>query len=138
MIVARVWPLHIYWKRSKMTEERRRESRKKEGNRVTIETVPQDRSATASAPQKKISFSLTEDISLKGIKVISETSFPIDTLMKIELSLAELYGPIQLQGRVKWIRSCGDDLFEVGIEFVGASPDQMRALVRHIYKYEEE
>lgn len=121
-----------------MTEERRRESRKKEGNRVTIETVPQDQSAAVSAPPKKISFSLTEDISLKGIKVISETFFPIDTLMKIELSLAELYEPIQLQGVVKWIRSYGDDLFEVGIEFVGASPDQMRALVGHMYKYEEE
>lgn len=121
-----------------MTEERRRDSRKKEGNRVTIEIATPDQSEAESAPTKKISFSLTEDVSLKGIKVISDEFFPIDTLLKIELSLTELYEPLHLQGTVKWIRSHGDDLYEIGIEFVDVSPDQTRALVEHMYKYEEE
>jgi c-di-GMP-binding flagellar brake protein YcgR len=121
-----------------MTKERRRETRKKEGNRVTIETAPQERTDTGTAITKKISFSLTEDISLKGIKVISDQFFSIDTLLKIELSLAELREPLTLQGKVKWIRSHEEDLYEIGIEFTDASPEHMKALVDHMYKYEEE
>jgi len=121
-----------------MTEERRRETRKKEGNRVTIETVPKDQADTDTATTKKISFSLTEDISLKGIKVISDAFFPIDTLLKIQLSLAELHEPIDLTGKVKWIRSHEEDLYEIGVEFIGASLDQTKILVDHMYRYEEE
>jgi c-di-GMP-binding flagellar brake protein YcgR len=121
-----------------MTRERRRETRKKEGNRVTIETVPQDQADTDTATTKKISFSLTEDISLKGIKVISDAFFPIDTLLKIQLSLTELHEPLDLTGKVKWIRSHEEDLYEIGIEFVGSSPDQNKILVDHMYRYEEE
>ncbi|MGD9346175.1 MAG: PilZ domain-containing protein [Candidatus Aminicenantes bacterium] len=121
-----------------MTKERRREARKKEGNRVTIETAPADKDDAESAPTKKISFSLTEDISLKGIKVISDTFFPIDTFLKIELSLEELKEPLHLKGKVKWIKSHDEDLYEIGIEFIESTPDQNRALVNHMYRYEEE
>ena len=121
-----------------MTIERRKEARKKEGNRVTIETAPQNQTDTQTAATKKISFSLTEDISLKGIKVISDAFFPIDTLLKIELSLAELHEPLHLQGKVKWTRSHEEDLYEIGIEFVNASPVQMKVLVDHMYRYDEE
>lgn len=121
-----------------MTEERRRETRKKEGHRITIETVPQDQSDAEKSTTKKISFSLTEDISLKGIKVISETFFPIDTLLKIELSLVELNERLDLQGKVKWIRSHEEDLYEIGIEFIDVSSKHMQVLVDHMYKYEEE
>jgi hypothetical protein len=89
-------------------------------------------------PTQKISFSLTEDISLKGIKVISDAFFPIDTLLKIHLSLAELHEPLELKGKVKWIRSHEEDLYEIGIEFIGAPTEHMKALVDHMYKYEEE
>jgi c-di-GMP-binding flagellar brake protein YcgR len=121
-----------------MTQDRRREARKKEGNRVTIETAPQEKADTGTAITKKISFSLTEDISLKGIKVISDAFFPIDTSLKVELSLAEYHEPLQLLGKVKWIRSHEEDLYEIGIEFTDASPAHMKALVDHMYKYEEE
>lgn len=121
-----------------MTQDRRREARKKEGNRVTIETAPQDQADTKSVPTQRISFSLTEDISLKGIKVISDAFFPINTLVKIELSLAELHEPLDIKGKVKWIRSQEEDLYEIGIEFIDASPDQTRILVNHMYRYEEE
>ena len=121
-----------------MTQDRRREARKKEGNRVTIETAPPPQSDTSTAITKKISFSLTEDISLKGIKVISDAFFPIDTDLKIELSLAEYHEPLQLLGKVKWIKSHVEDLYEIGIEFTDASPAHMKALVNHMYRYEEE
>lgn len=121
-----------------MTKERRREARKKEGNRVTIETAPSDNPDTENAPTQKITFSLTEDISLKGIKVISDAFFPVDSSLKIELSLEELKEPLHLKGKVKWIKSLEEDLYEIGIEFVGASPDQKRVLVNHMYRYEEE
>ena len=121
-----------------MTKERRRETRKTEGHRVTIEIVPQGQADTEKATTKRISFSLTEDISLKGIKVISETFFPIDTLLKIELSLVELNERLDLQGKVKWIRSDEEDLYEIGIEFIDASPEHMKVLVDYMYKYEEE
>jgi c-di-GMP-binding flagellar brake protein YcgR len=121
-----------------MTHERRRESRKKEGNRVSIETFPQDQADADSTTTKRISFSITEDISLKGIKIISEAFFHIDTLLKIDLSLADFHEPLNLTGKVKWSRSYEENLYEIGIEFTGASPEHMKALVDHMYKYEEE
>ena len=136
--MTKVHSLRHYRETPKMTEERRRETRKKEGNRVTIETVPQDQADTEKTTITRISFSLTEDISLKGIKVISDAFFPIDTLLKIELSLAEFHEPLDIQGKVKWIRSHEEDLYEIGIEFIDASPKHMKALVDHMYKYEEE
>ena len=105
---------------------------------MTIETAPPGKADTESAPTRRISFSLTEDISLKGIKVISDAFFAIDTLLKIELSLEELEEPLILKGKVKWIKSHEADLYEIGIEFIEASPDQNRALVNHMYRYEEE
>ncbi len=136
--MTKVHSLRHYRETPNMTEERRRETRKTEGHRVTIEIVPQDQADAEKATTKRISFSLTEDISLKGIKVISETFFPIDTLLKIELSLVELNKRLDLQGKVKWIRSDEEDLYEIGIEFIDASPEHMKALVDHMYKYEEE
>lgn len=121
-----------------MATERRRDARKKEGNHVVIEALSQDRADAAAASTKKISFSLTEDISIKGIKVISEAFFPIDTLLKIELSLEELSEPLSLQGKVKWVKPVEGNLCEIGIEFIGASPDQKKLLVDHMYRYEEE
>ncbi len=114
--------------------ERRKESRKQESNKVTIEPV-------AQAPDdsiKKISFSLTEDISLKGIKVISDTFFPVDTLLKLELSLAEIDDPLVVRGKVKWSKSLEEDLYEIGIEFINLIPDVARVLVDHMYKFEDE
>ncbi|MGB3860823.1 MAG: PilZ domain-containing protein, partial [Candidatus Aminicenantaceae bacterium] len=104
----------------------------------TIETVPQDQADTEKATTQRISFSLTEDISLKGIKVIADAFFPIDTLLKIELSLAEFHEPLVIQGKVKWIRSHEEDLYEIGIEFIDAASKHMKALVDHMYKYEED
>jgi c-di-GMP-binding flagellar brake protein YcgR len=97
-----------------------------------------ERTDADRVPTTRISFSLTEDISLKGIKVISDAFFPIDTLLKIDLSLTELKDPLQLKGKVKWIKSHKEDLYEIGIEFVEASSDQNRVLVNHMYRYEEE
>ena len=70
--------------------------------------------------------------------MISDEFFPIDSLLKIDLSLAELYEPLKLKGKVKWIRSHEEDLYEIGIEFLDASPEHMKALVDHMYRYEEE
>lgn len=120
-------------KAAQMTEKRR-EARKQEAHRVTIESVPQ---AAGDSP-RKISFSITEDISLKGIKVMCDTLFPVNTLLKMELSLAELDQPLQVQGKVKWTESQGEDLYETGIEFVNLSAESARALVNHMYQYEEE
>lgn len=136
--MTKVNSLRHYRETPDMTKERRREARKKEGNRVTIETVPQDQADTEKATTQRISFSLTEDISLKGIKVIADAFFPIDTLLKIELSLAEFHEPLVIQGKVKWIRSHEEDLYEIGIEFIDAASKHMKALVDHMYKYEED
>ena len=65
-----------------MTESRK-EERRKEGNRVTIEMLSEDRAPSSET----ISFAITHDISFRGIKILSETLFPVNSILSIELFL---------------------------------------------------
>ena len=115
-------------------KEKRISRRKKEANKVKIEPISEDEIHSG----KKFSFSITDDISLRGIKIMTETFFPIDTLLKIELSLAKTKKIITMTGKVRWVKKLDDRLNEVGIEMVGTTKDNIKILFEHLYKYENE
>ena len=111
--------------------EQRREERFKEGNKVTIEQIRDHNEES----DKKISFALTEDISFRGIKVLVESSFPVDSLLKIGLTLSKPDTRIDVRGKVRWANRLSPELYEVGIELdVGTLPrSDVRRLLEHLY-----
>jgi len=82
---------------------------------------------------QKLTRCLTEDISIKGIKIQSENFFPMNSTLKIQLSLKEPSRLINMVGKIRWIRKLkASDAYEMGIEIVGTSREDHVALKRHI------
>ena len=82
---------------------------------------------------KKFTRCLTEDISIKGMKIQSENFFPMNSTLKIQLSLKEPTRLINMVGKIRWIRKLkASEVFEMGIEIVGTSKEDQAALKRHI------
>ena len=108
--------------------ERRKSKRRKEGNKVEIVPIPKDK----EYPGTNDVFAITDDISLYGIKVMTEPFFPIDSLLKIALSLAKTREIVTMIGRVRWIKRIGDNLNELGIEMVDANKDNLKILFEYL------
>ena len=109
--------------------ERRKEKRIKEVNRISIEYLPEGQIYRS----KKVNFGLTEDLSLRGIKILTDKFFPIGKVMKISLSLGRNYETIYLISKVKWIKSLDDEAYEIGLEVVDTFEKSVRILTGHLY-----
>lgn len=113
--------------------EQRRAKRVKEEAQVTIKLVPSE----TFTPDKKISYHLTKDISSTGLRILANTFLPINSTLKIDLTLTKPHKLISAFGKVRWIKSrYADELFELGIEFVDTPKDHIEALREHIEKTE--
>jgi hypothetical protein len=112
------------------TQKKRRDRRKAEENKVTISIV----SKLKSNEIIDNIYALTKDISLSGVKIQTDADLPINTLLKIELALAKSHRLISVIGKVKWVKQLyGNEVFEVGVEFVDTPPDRAMALLEHLY-----
>ena len=109
--------------------ERRKEKRRKEVNRISLEYLTEDQLYRS----KKVNFGLTEDLSLCGVKILTDTFFPIGKVMKVSLSLGRNYETIYLIGKVRWINSLDDEAYEIGLEVVDTFEKSMRILTGHLY-----
>ncbi|MFC2164389.1 PilZ domain-containing protein [Acidobacteriota bacterium] len=112
------------------TKEKRREKRKSEENKVTISIVSKHKKQELSDNI----YALTKDISMSGVKIWTDTDLQINTFLKIEMALAKSHRLISVIGKVKWIKQkYGNEVFEVGVEFVDTPPDRVMALLEHLY-----
>ena len=111
--------------------DKRKAQRIKEEAKVTIVLISKD----SSSPGRKVIYHLTKDISLAGIKIQTNTFLPINSMIKIELSLKEPPRLITTIGMLRRVKSLyADELFEVGIEFVDTSKEIINTLKEHIEK----
>jgi len=111
-------------------EEKRKERRINEENKVTISVFSKDKSTHA----KGNFYALTKDISLNGLKIHTDVELEIDTVLKIEIALAKSKKLISVIGRVKWVNQLYDgEVFETGIEFVDTPPGRVLSLLDHLY-----
>lgn len=112
-------------------QERRREGRIKEEDKVLIELLtngqtPEDRS---------IINALTKDISPGGVRIMTNVRLPENTLLKMEIVLSQCRRRLRATGIVRWARSVyGEDLFEMGVEFNQISPEDKMLLLEHAYR----
>ena len=114
--------------------EKRKAIRIKEEYKITTMEISKDK----FTPHEKIIYGLTKDISSGGLRIQSNTFFPINTLLRTELFLKNPFRLIGAIGKVRWCKSCYDDeLFEMGIEFVDISPDNTTVLKGHIERLAE-
>ena len=111
-------------------ENKRREKRIKEENKLICEIVSDNKTLRC----KKVFYTLTKDISLGGVNIRTDTFLPVDTVVKIELSLPKMQKLVCIKGRVKWAKSLyEDEVFEMGLEFVDTPPNVITSLIGHLY-----
>jgi c-di-GMP-binding flagellar brake protein YcgR len=112
-------------------QERRRDSRVKEEDKVVIELL------TNGQPPSEATIlnALTRDISPGGVRLTTNRLLPVNTLLKLEVVLSRRRRVVQAAGIVRWARTVYDkEMFEVGIEFTQISPDDKMLLLEHTYK----
>ena len=114
-----------------LMSDKRKAKRIKEEAKVTITLISKD----SLSPGKKIFYHLTKDISSTGIKIQANTFLPINSMIKIELSLKEPLRVVSAIGMVRRVKTLyANELFEVGIEFVDTSPEIINIIKEHIEK----
>lgn len=117
-----------------MSVEKRKAKRIKKEGKVKISLIPNEK----HKPGKAISYHLSKDISFLGVKILSNTFLPIDSLLKLEVSLTKPPRFISGMGRVRWVKSrYADELFEMGIEFINTPKNQIKALKKHLEEMEK-
>jgi hypothetical protein len=120
---------HTFILRKRM-ENKRRGRRVKEENRLICEIISDNKALDC----KKVFYTLTKDISLGGVNIRTDTFLPVDTVVKMELSLPKIRKIVSVRGKVKWARSLYDDeVFEIGLEFVDTPPHIITSLIGHLY-----
>jgi hypothetical protein len=110
-------------------EERRKDKRKTEIKRVLIEYLAE----IPIEKMKRSSYTLMEDISLGGLKLISEKPFPIGQVMKVSITFKENPEPIHMIAKVKWTKIIDEKMHELGLEIVDTFEESIRILMAHLY-----
>lgn len=110
--------------------EKRRERRRREQNRVTLEIINEEGPESG----KKICHAVTRDLSLGGMRISCNTFYPVNTPLKINLTLNRSRRLLRVMGTIRWIRSLfEDELFDFGLKFEDLSPEISMNLIEHLY-----
>jgi hypothetical protein len=107
----------------------RKEKRLQEENEITISVL----GGKENLPKEKTISTLSKDISASGARIQSNSFLPVDTPLKIKVTLKNPLQIITVFGKVKWIRSrSGDSFYEAGVEFFNTPDDEINKLAEYI------
>jgi c-di-GMP-binding flagellar brake protein YcgR len=110
--------------------EKRKEPRREDELPVEIELLSDE---THLGP-KRILYAQIKDISAGGIKILTSVYIPLDTPIKLRITLLKLGETIAPEGKVVWGNQIDNsDMFEMGIEFANTHPDILCTLLDYIY-----
>ena len=113
----------------KKEDELRKAERLNEEHEITITIVFEDENLT----KEKILYKFSKDISESGIKIQGNIPLPVDTLLKIDLTLESLHQKITALGKVKWIEfNIEDGSYDAGVEFVDTPGDAIQKIEDYI------
>ena len=111
-------------------ENKRKDKRFEEKNKVVIHYALEGHEAKSGTGIKAI----TQDISLGGARIIAPKSYPVDTVMRIEINLSKSRQIVKIDGIVRWSRlSSGGKTHELGVEFLHKISKSVLSLIRHLY-----
>ena len=109
--------------------EKRREKRLDEENKVILKIIPEKNE------REEIFYSLTEDISPGGLRIITDKPFPVKTKLKVEIVLPDEKKVIEGLVEVRWIKNRPEgEIYEMGLEFVELDGQNKIHLLEHVYK----
>lgn len=111
-------------------ENKRKDKRFQEKNEVLIHFALESHEAGNNLGTKAI----THDISLGGARILAPKSFPVDTVMRVEINLSKSNQIVKLDGIVRWVKKPqNEDIYELGIEFLHKISKSVLSLIRHLY-----
>jgi len=124
-------------------EEKRKEERLKKENEITINIVSEDtfipidewsklqelNKIDENSSQEKIPYNYSKDISVSGARMQGNILLPVDTIIKIDITLDNLQQNITTIGKVKWNKVIiKNESYEAGVEFVDTPDDAIQKL----------
>lgn len=110
--------------------ERRKVERKQDVNPVVIQLIHDGRAADGLLTR----LSLTENMSVCGLKIVTDAFMPVGSEFEVELSLMWLFKTIHVTGKVVWINDLTDTFYEMGVEIIEASEEYIQVLTEHLSK----
>lgn len=114
---------------SEIINEKRRERRVEEFNDITMSVI----SGEKNFLKRKVFYDCSGNISVSGARIYSDSYFPIDTLLKMDIKFENTRQMVTVTGKVKWFKTIFDDeWYEGGIEFVNIPYEMRKKLTNHI------
>ncbi|HQE64921.1 MAG TPA: PilZ domain-containing protein, partial [Candidatus Saccharicenans sp.] len=106
--------------------EKRREKRLDEENKVVLRVLAED------GQEKQSFYSFSRDISVGGLRIMTDSPLPVKTKLKIEIALSESKKVISGLAEVRWVKSLfEDEVYEMGLEFIDLDPQSKVFLLEH-------
>ena len=117
-------------KKARPSKKTARESeRLREQNDITITIL----SEIANFPQENIIYNHSEDISISGTRIQGNVLLPVDTYLKIDLTLKNSKENITVFGKVLWNKTLIEGKsYEAGVEFVDTPGESIKILGDYI------
>jgi hypothetical protein len=112
----------------------RKMERLDEENEVTITIL----SEIKDMPKDRIRYNYSKDISMAGTKIQGNVLLPVDTFLKIDLTLKNSKQKITVFGKVKWNKVVAwYGYYEAGVEFVDTPGESIKKLGDYILSINE-
>lgn len=112
----------------------RKMERLDEENEITITIL----SEIKDMPKDRIRYNYSKDISMSGTKIQGNVLLPVDTFLKIDLTLKNSKQKITVFGKVKWNKVVAwYGYYEAGVEFVDTPSESIKKLGDYILSINE-
>jgi len=109
--------------------EKRREKRLDEENKVILHVLSEN------SEQEESFYSYSRDLSVGGLRIMTDSPLPIKTRVKLEIALSDSKKLIKGIAEVRWVKSLfEDEVFEMGLEFIELDPQSKVHLLEHVYR----
>jgi len=110
--------------------EKRKQKRYKDDSEVMLESLAKEETAHG----KKICHAVVNDLSLNGLRLDCNTFFPVNSPLKINLTLSRLQNIVKLNGIIRWVNNkFENELFSCGIEFLDVSPENSINIIGQLH-----
>ena len=110
--------------------ERRRDPRIKEENKVILTLLGEGEERNSG----ESFYSLTKDISVGGIRIMTDAPLTVGGRVALEITLAKSRLRVRAVARVRWVKELfGKEVYETGLEFEDLDPATEMALIDHVY-----
>ncbi len=107
----------------------RQVERLNEENDITITVL----SEVAYPPEKQIIYQHSKDISMSGTKIQGNVLLPIDTSLKIDLTLKNSKEMVTVFGKVIWNKVITEgESYEAGVDFIDTPSESIKKLEDYI------